>query len=146
MNIVQIKEFSTETQDIISNFLRQLSPDLPKLTASSLQEIIEAEHTHLFFLYTVNRDIAGMLTVCTYRAPSGSKAWIEDVVVDDVYRGYGYGKALVSHAIDFVKGMGINSIALTSKPSRVAANGLYQALGFSQYETNVYRMKFETEK
>ena len=31
---------------------------------------------------------------------------------------------------------------LTSRPSRVVANQLYQSLGFEKRETNVYKMKF----
>ena len=141
MNIVAIKEFSQEACDAASRLLRQLSSKPSELTESSFRAIVEAEHTHLLFLYADDGEVAGMLTIGVYRTPSGSKAWIEDVVVDDRYRGYGYGKALVAYSIDFLRGMAFDTVSLTSNPSRVAANGLYQALGFSLYETNVYRIK-----
>lgn len=140
MNIIIIKEFSQEAYEAVRRLLTQLSPGLPEFTESSFSTIIESDHTHLFLLYTDDRKIGGMLTVGTYSSPSGSKAWIEDVVVDDVYRGCGYGKALVSYALDFIKGTGADTISLTSKPSRAVANKLYQTMGFSLYETNVYKI------
>ena len=66
--------------------------------------------------------------------------WIEDVVIDEAYRGKGLSKMLVRHAIDFVKSQGIPALMLTSNPKRTAANKLYQTMGFEQKETNVYRM------
>ena len=74
---------------------------------------------------------------------TGGKAWIEDVVVDEAFRGQGLSKQLVAHAIEFTQSKRIPSLMLTSNPKRIAANKLYQAMGFSRKETNVYRMKFE---
>lgn len=141
MNITIIKEFSQEGYEAVCLLLTQLSPNLPEFTESSFRAIIESDQTYLFLLYADDKKVAGMLTVGVYSSPSGTKAWIEDVVVDDAYRGSGYGKALVSYALDFIKGMDVDTISLTSKPSRAVANKLYQALGFSLYETNVYKMR-----
>ena len=99
-------------------------------------------NTHLFFLLA-DQEIAGMLTVGIYHSPTGGKAWIEDVVVDEKYRGQGLSKQLVTHAVRFVKEQGIPLIMLTSNPTRIAANKLYQKLGFEQKQTNVYRMNLE---
>jgi ribosomal protein S18 acetylase RimI-like enzyme len=84
--------------------------------------------------------ILGMLTVGFYHAPTGKKAWIEDVVVDDNYRGLGVGKNLTNFAIQFTKDQQADVVMLTSKPSRVSANNLYKKVGFEQRETNVYRI------
>ena len=71
------------------------------------------------------------------------KAWIEDVVVAPAFQGRGIGKTLVEHAIRFAASAGADLLMLTSNPSRVAANRLYQALQFERKETNVYRMKLK---
>jgi GNAT superfamily N-acetyltransferase len=63
-------------------------------------------------------------------------------VVDESFRRQGLSKLLVAHAIEFVKGKQIPLLMLTSNPKRIAANKLYQAMGFGRKETNVYRMKF----
>ena len=140
MDIVHIKNFSSEARDSIARLLQQLSPNLPDFTDTSFQAIIDSDHIDLFLLYADDGEAVGMLTLAVYFTPSGSKAWIEDVVVDNAYRGNGYGKALLLHAIDFIKKRGIKTVSLTSKPSRIAANSMYQTLGFSLYETNVYKM------
>ena len=87
-----------------------------------------------------NEQIACMLTVGIYYSPTAGKAWIEDVVVDENFRGQGLSKLLVLHAIEFVKSQHIPLLMLTSNPSRIAANKLYQSMGFERKETNVYRM------
>ena len=80
-----------------------------------------------------------MLTIASYKTPSGIKVWIEDVVVDESQRGKGIGKELMLSAIDYSKSLGSKDIRLTSRPSRIAANELYLKLGFKKYETNFYR-------
>jgi len=80
-----------------------------------------------------------MLTIGTYFTPTGTKVWIEDVVVDESQRGKGFGKALILFAINYSGSLDAKTIALTSRPSRTAANNLYKEMGFVKYETNVYK-------
>ena len=83
-----------------------------------------------------------MVTLCIYQSPTGRKAWIEDVVVDQNYRGKGYGKVMIEKVIELCRNKGNVTLMLTSRPSRVAANQLYKSLGFETRETNVYKMSF----
>jgi len=85
----------------------------------------------------------GSLTLALFRIPTGVRAWIEDVVVDETVRGQGIGEALNGEALRIAKENGAGSVDLTSRPSREAANRLYQRLGFQTRETNVYRYTFE---
>lgn len=140
--IVEVKDFIPAYTDAVQKLLEQLTSRPVKLTGTTLREIISQENTHLFFLLA-DQEIAGMLTVGIYHSPTGGKAWIEDVVVDEKYRGQGLSKQLVTHAVRFVKEQGIPLIMLTSNPTRIAANKLYQKLGFEQKQTNVYRMNLE---
>ena len=87
--------------------------------------------------------IVGSLTLAFYRIPTGLKAWIEDVVVDDAARGHGVGEALNRAAIDEARQRGAKNVSLTSRASREAANRLYQRLGFVPYETNLYRFALD---
>jgi ribosomal protein S18 acetylase RimI-like enzyme len=80
-----------------------------------------------------------MLTIATYDIPTGIKAWIEDVVIDESQRGKGYGRELMLYAIKFAESIGAEAIELTSRPSRISANHLYQKLGFVIRETNLYK-------
>lgn len=82
-----------------------------------------------------------MLTLALFRIPTGVRAWIEDVVVDEAARGQGVGAELTGAAIRLANQRGARTVDLTSRPSREAANRLYQRLGFVQRETNVYRFE-----
>jgi ribosomal protein S18 acetylase RimI-like enzyme len=84
-------------------------------------------------------EVVGSLTLAFYRIPTGLKAWIEDVVVDDTARGRGLGEALNRAALDEARRRGAKDVSLTSRPSREAANRLYRRIGFEPRETNVYR-------
>ncbi len=93
----------------------------------------------LFFARESNT-IVGSATVALYPIPTGFRCMIEDVVVDEMYRGKGIGELLILKCIDYAKSNKVFQIDLTSRPSRVSANHLYQKLGFKQRETNVYRL------
>ena len=139
--IIEIQSYSPEYHEAMQRFLDQLTTNPMTLTEEMFRQLLASPNSHLFFLMK-DEQIAGMLTVGIYHSPTGGKAWIEDVVVDETFRGQGLSKLLVAHAIEFTKLQGIPSLMLTSNPKRIAANKLYQAMGFGRKETNVYRMKF----
>ncbi|HEY0519771.1 MAG TPA: GNAT family N-acetyltransferase, partial [Ilumatobacteraceae bacterium] len=62
-----------------------------------------------------------------------------DVVVDETARGHGVGEAMSMAAVEEARRHGAKAVSLTSRPSREAANRLYQRIGFSIRDTNVYR-------
>ena len=140
-NIIEINTYSPEYHEAMQRFLDQLTPEHMTLTEEMVKQLIESENSHLFFLMQ-DEQVAGMLTVGIYYSPTGGKAWIEDVVVDEAFRGQGLSKLLVAHAIQFVESKQIPLLMLTSNPTRVAANKLYQTMGFGRKQTNVYRMTF----
>ena len=140
--IVEIKNYSLEYQEAMQRFLDQLTSSPMTLSEEMFNQLLASPNSHLFFLLK-DEQIAGMLTVGIYHSPTGGKAWIEDVVVDESFRGQGLSKLLVAHAIEFTKSKQIPSLMLTSNSKRVAANKLYQTMGFERKETNVYRMKFK---
>lgn len=141
-SIIEINTYSEVYHEAMQRFLNQLTTQPMILTKDMFCQLLASENSHLFFLMHDDQ-VAGMLTVGIYYSPTGGKAWIEDVVVDEHFRGQGLSKRLVAHAIDFVKEQQIPLLMLTSNPKRVAANKLYQAMGFERKETNVYRMKLQ---
>lgn len=141
-SIIEINTYSEVYHEAMQRFLNQLTTQPMTLTKDMFCQLLASENSHLFFLMH-DGQVAGMLTVGIYYSPTGGKAWIEDVVVDERFRGQGLSKRLVAHAIDFVKEQQIPLLMLTSNPKRIAANKLYQAMGFERKETNVYRMKLQ---
>ena len=83
--------------------------------------------------------LVGMLTLVIFAIPTGIRAIIEDVVVDQRYRGQGIAQALTKEALVLAEAAGARTVDLTSRPSREAANRLYQKLGFQKRDSNVYR-------
>ena len=140
MKIEDLTDFSITALDAINGLLPQLSPSAVALDESDLTSIINSESTKLFL--AIDEDgVFGMLSLVLFRIPTGSKAWVEDVVVDEKARVRGVGKLLTEHAIQVAREHGAHSVDLTSRPSREAANALYQRVGFEQRETNVYRFQ-----
>lgn len=139
IKIERITSADSSTAEAISLLLKQLSSQEFTFTERELADLINDSSSSLFLLYTEDK-IAGMLTLGTYLSPTGRKAWIEDVVVDSAYRGKGYGKMLVVHAIEYARPLSPCTLMLTSNPTRIAANELYRASGFEPKITNVYRM------
>jgi ribosomal protein S18 acetylase RimI-like enzyme len=138
---------ATEVDDglveVFSRLIPQLSSSSPPPTAAELLSIIDNPNSVLFIAELDGdddvRSVVGSLTLAFYRIPTGLKAWIEDVVVDESARGLGVGEALNVAAIDESRQRGAKNVSLTSRSSREAANRLYQRLGFEPYETNLYR-------
>ena len=123
----------------LNHLLAQLTSSPVHFTIEELRAIVESPASHLFLL-RCDGAVLGMLTLCTYLAPTGRKYWIEDVVVDSAARGKSYGRRLVQYAVEYARNNGAGTLMLTSKPARVAANALYRASGFNSKETNVYVM------
>jgi len=142
----EVTKVTPEVLEALRALVPELSTSAPPLTGAALEEIVQSPATVLF----VARDatsgaILGSLTLVVFNAPTGPRAWIEDVVVASQTRGRGVGAALMFAAMDRAGAAGSKTIDLTSRPSREAANRLYVRLGFVRRETNVYRRTLETE-
>lgn len=141
MAVSQAEVVDDELVDAFARLIPQLSSSSPAPDEVQLRELVDNADTALF-LARVDGEIIGSLTLAFYRIPTGLKAWIEDVVVDDAARGHGVGHALNMAALKEAQRRGAKDVSLTSRPSREAANRLYQRIGFEARETNVYRYKF----
>ena len=141
---IEITEATEVTPELVEAFERlipQLSKSNPPPTADELAAIVTSRASVLLLATDPDRDgaIVGSLTLVLFRIPTGVRAWIEDVVVDESARGRGVGDALNRFALDRARQAGAKTVDLTSRPSREAANRLYQRIGFEPRETNVYR-------
>ncbi len=138
---IDIAECEAVTDEVVAAFQRlvpQLSSSNPPPTRDQLDAIV-ASPASVLFLARVGGAIVGSLTLALFRVPTGLRAWIEDVVVDESARGRGVAEALTRAARERARAAGAVTVDLTSRPSREAANRLYQKIGFKPRETNVYR-------
>jgi ribosomal protein S18 acetylase RimI-like enzyme len=138
---VVVDEVTAVTADVVEAMARlvpQLSRSASVPTDDEVAEIVSSPATVLLAARDGGR-IVGLLTLVVFRIPTGVRAWIEDVVVDESERGKGVGEALGREAVRRAMASGSRTVDLTSRPSREAANRLYRRLGFVERETNVYR-------
>jgi ribosomal protein S18 acetylase RimI-like enzyme len=141
---VTVGEETRVTAELVEAFARlvpQLSSSSPPPTHEELAAIAGSAASVLFVARTADGAIVGSLTLALFRVPTGVRAWIEDVVVDEAARGAGAGEALVREALRRAEVEGAKSVDLTSRPSREAANRLYLRLGFVTRQTNIYRFE-----
>jgi ribosomal protein S18 acetylase RimI-like enzyme len=144
---VEVEEQTELTDDLVAAFERlipQLSSSNPPPTEEELGEVVASPASVLLVARDDDGAIVGSLTLVLFRIPTAMRAWIEDVVVDGDARGKGVGDALNRFALDLSAELGCRTVDLTSRPTREAANRLYQRLGFEPRDTNVYR--YETQR
>ena len=149
MTIELITAPTPELHEAMTRLLPQLSRSAKPMSEADVERFLAQSGVHLFVFRPDaaddegNHPILGMLSLATFEIPTGVRAWVEDVVVDEAARGQGAGLALVEAAIEHAKTVGARTVDLTSRPSREAANRLYQRAGFQLRETNVYRVTLE---
>ncbi len=142
---VAVTEATEVTPELVESFARlipQLSSSNPPPTADELAAMVASPASVLLVARDGSGTVVGSLTLAVFRVPTGLRAWIEDVVVDESARGAGAGEALVLAAVRRAEAAGARTVDLTSRPSREAANRLYVRVGFEARTTNVYRFSF----
>jgi ribosomal protein S18 acetylase RimI-like enzyme len=138
MRVERVSEASDELVEAMARLLPQLSAHRRPPDLIELAELTAAPGTSLFVARDGNDAAVGMLTLVLYRVPTGMRGWIHDVVVDESARGQGVGEALTQEALRLAEHVGAVSVELTTRSEREAANRLYQRLGFTRRQTNVY--------
>ena len=147
LEITQCNNATQALVDEINSLLPQLSRSAVPLTLDSLGQLLAHQAITVLVARTTQPDgragpLLGMMTLVMFPIPTGMRAWIEDVVVDEAARDAGVGAALNRRALEIAQSAGARTVDLTSRPDRAAANRLYQRLGFTQRQTNVYRYEY----
>lgn len=140
MVIEELLSISDEQVEELLALMNELNSEI-YVDADMLRRVASSTSSHLFVMKERDGRIIGTATLCVFDSPTGQKAHVEDVVVLSTYRGQGLGRVLMEHLIDYARKELVKvDIQLTSSPFRLAANGMYKAMGFQQKETNVYKM------
>ncbi|MEV6555037.1 GNAT family N-acetyltransferase [Nocardia sp. NPDC051756] len=145
MSDIQISTALHATAELaqeLNALVRQLSKTAAPLTVEALAELIESDSATLLIAGS-DEGIVGMLTLITYAIPTGIRARIEDVVVDESARGKGVAFDLTNTAVELARKAGSRTVDLTSRPSRESAIRLYQRAGFTPRDSLTYRLTLE---
>lgn len=139
MRVEEATAVDAELLDALAALVPQLSSSSPPPEPERLATIVSSPGTHLLLARDPKGRIVGTLTLAVFTIPTGTRAIIEDVVVDSGARGQGVGAALVEAALATAESAGARTVDLTSRPEREEANRLYLRMGFERRATNVYR-------
>ena len=148
MEIQELHNYTQAQFEDLTQLMTELS-DRVNFTQSDLMLVLRDCNCHLYVILESltpgpspkgEGRIIGCATLCVFHSPTGTKASIEDVVVSSAYRGQHLGKQLMEYVMEQAKAFAPIELHLTSNPMRVAANKLYQSLGFQKKETNCYQM------
>jgi len=134
-----VAEVTADLVEAYERLIPQLSSSNPPPPREALEDIVSATATDVFVATDEDGHILGTSTLAVFRIPTGRRAWIEDVVVDEAAAGQGIGGMLTRAMVDRAAELGCTTVDLTSRPTREAANRLYQREGFEIRDTNVYR-------
>lgn len=138
MEIQELHNYTQAQFEDLTQLMTELS-DRVNFTQTDLMLVLKDTNCHLYVILESER-IIGCATLCVFHSPTGTKASIEDVVVSSAYRGQHLGKQLMEYVLAQAKACASIELHLTSNPMRVAANKLYQSIGFQKKETNCYQM------
>ena len=147
MRIVEVTAVTPELVESLGRLIPQLSTSAAIPTADQLERLVAGAAAQLLIARDPDQKdrIVGTLTLVLFRIPTGVRAWIEDVVVDESARRRGVGELLCRAAIERARSAGARNVDLTSRSARKAANRLYRRLGFSLRQTNLYRFSLEQD-
>jgi ribosomal protein S18 acetylase RimI-like enzyme len=135
VEVETVNQVTDELVTALQRLLPQLSTTAAPLDAGKLAQVIQHQAATLL----VARRHGAIVTLVMFPLPSGQRARIEDVVVDEAARGHGVGAALTTAALRLAQQQGARTVDLTSRASRVAANRLYERLGFALRDSKLYR-------
>lgn len=138
MEIQELLNYTQAQFDDLKHLMSELSERV-NFTKTELMLVLKDTNCHLYAILD-DEHIVGCATLCIFHSPTGTKASIEDVVVLSANRGQHLGKKLMEFVLEQAKAYAPIELHLTSNPMRVAANKLYQSLGFQKKETNCYQM------
>lgn len=144
MFIARVTAVTDELVEAFGRLLPQLKLSFPPPSRREMEALVSSSSSILLCARYPDDDspMVGILTLIVYRVPTGIRARVEDVIVEEAVRGKGIGEALMRQALHMAQEAGADGVALTSNSRREAANRLYQRLGFKPWQTNLYFYKF----
>jgi len=140
--VEEMRQVNDEALEAFKRLIPQLSRSAKPVDAALLERLVSSEALTLL-LARMDGKIIGTLSLAMFPTPTGVRAWIEDVVVDDAVGRQGAGTALVNEALRLAREAGARTVDLTTRPAREAAGRLYEKAGFHQRDSRVYRYPLE---
>ncbi|MBC6998405.1 GNAT family N-acetyltransferase [Cytophaga sp. FL35] len=133
-------ELNNKNQERIRTLYKQLNDTI---IPRPLHQVLQ-EDNHVIFMVCKDEkeEIVGIALMATYKVVSGFRGLVEDVVVDEAYRGKGIGRMLMESLLEEARRKSIDEVMLFTGHHRTPAINLYKSLGFKIRESGVYNLSF----
>lgn len=139
IRLIQLKTANRRILVVVNRLIPQLSSTAKKLPMRQLVKMVR-DKNNIFIGVQDGENMIGMGLIVFVLTPVGLRARMEDVVVDEKYRGRGIGKKLIKRLILIARARKIRWLEFTSRTDRIETNQFYRRLGFKKRDTNVYRL------
>lgn len=129
------------------NLLQQLNPDTKLMNSQQFWSVARQDRcvTALALDYSdpLKTKIVGIAMMFVHQKFSSTNGFVEDVVVDNAYRGQKIGEKLMEKLLEVAKALNLKNVSLSSgnKSERAAAHKLYLKLGFEKRDSTLFRKK-----
>ena len=107
----------------------------------AIDEVLSQGNAFICACCWEDEKLIGMASLATYKAISGYKGMVEDVVVSEAFRGKGLGRKLMERLIAESRNLQLSEILLFSGHHRKPAIALYTSLGFNLKNSGLYTLK-----
>jgi len=125
----------------LNSLVAQMSRKPREMDLAYLKRVLEAPGT-LIVVWDEGR-IVGCAQVSIVVLISKLKGWIDEVVVDESYRGQGVAKRLMEMAIEYARRAGCRHVNMSSGSDRSSVHSIYEHMGFYQRDSTQFRLDFE---
>lgn len=132
---ITIRLWQEQDHQAVQSLLRQLSEDAEVTASNAPAYVAEREGV-----------VVGMVTLCIYTTLTGTKAYLDHLVVAPEARRHGIGRALMEYAIERARDADASRVDLTARDTKQAAHALYRSLGFEPRETSLFRLLITSEE
>lgn len=134
LEAITIRPWDAGDREQVQGLLRLLSPSA-RVTGEDAPAYVAASGT----------EVVGMVTLCVFSTLTGTKAYLDHLVVAPGRRRQGIGRALIQHAIEQADRVGASRIDLTANEHKQAGWALYESLGFHRRDTASFRLDITTQ-
>jgi GNAT superfamily N-acetyltransferase len=134
----RLTEVSPQAVQDINALIKQMSRNPREADEAYLRRVVAAPGAVI-----VARDgdrIVGCAQVSFQTLVSKVKGWVDEIVVDEGYRGQGIAGRLLDMSIDLAREAGCKHLNLTSGDDRASAHGLYEKAGFRRRDSVQFRL------
>lgn len=138
IEVLKKSSLTANFQDQTYTLFKQLSPNKKQM---KLDEILMENNPVTLVGCFIGDRIVGIASMAIYKVISGNKGWIEDVIVDENYRGMGIGLKLIEKLLSISSEKQLSEVLLFTEEHRTAAISLYEKLGFGKKESNIYILR-----